>query len=173
MIDRFASRTLLVLLSLLLTAAPALATEIGYVDMQRVLEESELGKAAQAKLEERFGDDQEAFAREEAEIRQLQQTLERDRPLMSAEQIEKKEAELQERIKAFEEDFAKIQRQLAQAQQQEGGKILKPARDAVVSVAKKRKLGAVFEANQSGVIYLDEDNDITDAVIAAMNASSD
>jgi outer membrane protein len=172
MIRRLTHRTLLVLIAFLL-AAPVLASEIGYVDMQRVLEESDLGKAAQANLEERFGGEQQAFAREEAEIRQMQQQLERDRPLMSAEQVEKKETELRERIKRFEEEFTQIQRQLAQAQQQEGNKILQPAREAVISVAKKRKLDAVFEANQSGVVYLDDEGDITDEVIKTMNASTD
>jgi outer membrane protein len=152
--------------------AAALASEIGYVDMQRVLEESDLGKAAQANLEEQFGDEQQAFAREEAEIRQMQQALERDKPLMSEAQLEKKESELRSRIKQFEEDFTQIQRQLARAQQQEGSKILQPARDAVVSVAKKRKLDAVFEANQSGVVYLDDEGDITDEVIKTMNANT-
>jgi outer membrane protein len=155
-----------------LLATPAIGTEIGYVDMQRVLEDSDLGKAAQANLEERFGDDQQKFASAEAEIVQLQQALERDRPLMSKDQVEKKEKEIQERIQTFEQEFAKIQRQLAQAQQQEGAKILQPARDAVITVAKKRKLGAVFEANQAGVVYLNEDGDITEEVIKAMNASN-
>jgi outer membrane protein len=155
-----------------LLSASAVGTEIGYVDMQRVLEESDLGQAAQAKLEERFGDDQEKFARAEGEIVQLQQALERDRPLMSKDQVEKKETEIKERIQTFEQEFAKIQRELAQAQQQEGSKILQPAREAVISVAKKRKLGAVFEANQAGVVYLDEDGDITEDVIKAMNKSN-
>lgn len=168
------ARSLIVLLTALLLSQGALAADvvIGYVDMQRVLEESKLGKAAQAALEERFGDDQQAFAQEEAEIRQLQQTLERDRPLMSEAQVEKKETEIQERIKKFEEDFAKIQRQLMQAQQEEGSKILPSARDAVNSVAKARNLGAVFEANQTGLVYLDEDGDITQAVIKEMDANT-
>jgi len=161
----------LILASMLPVAA--LATEIGYVDMQQVLEESNLGKAAQASLEEQFGDEQQAFAREEAEIRQMQQALQRDKPLMSEAQLEKKESELRSRIEQFEEAFTKIQRQLAQAQQQEGNKILKPARDAVIRVAKERNLGAVFEANQSGVVYLDDEGDITDEVIKTMNASTD
>jgi outer membrane protein len=159
-------------LTALAAATPTLASEIGYVDMQRVLEDSDLGKAAQANLQERFGDEQQAFAQEEAEIRQLQQTLERDRPLMSTAQVEKTEQEIQTRIEQFEEEFAKIQQQLARAQQQEGQKILQPARDAVISVAKQRKLDAVFEANQSGVVYLDDGGDITDAVINAMNADT-
>jgi outer membrane protein len=163
---------LLFALSALTLAAPAMSAEIGYVDMQRVLEDSDLGKAAQANLQERFGDDQQAFAKAEAEIVQLQQALERDRPLMSKDQVAKKESEIKTRIEEFEQEFAKIQRELAQAQQQEAGKILQPARDAVISVAKKRKLGVVFEANQAGIVYLDENGNITDAVIKAMNAAN-
>lgn len=168
---RFAIFGLLIALPLAISTS-TLASEIGYVDMQRVLEESQLGKTAQANLQERFGDEQRAFAEEEAAIRQLQQKLERDKPLMSTAQVEKTEEEIIGRIKQFEQDFAKIQQQLAQAQQQEGQKILKPARDAVISVAKKRKIDAVFEANQAGVVYLDEDGDLTDAVIKAMDAGT-
>ncbi len=167
----FAAFGLLIAIPLALSTS-ALASEIGYVDMQRVLEDSALGKTAQANLQERFGDEQQAFAEEEAAIRQLQQKLERDKPLMSTAQVEKTEQEIQSRIEQFEQDFAKIQQQLARAQQQEGQKILKPARDAVISVAKDRKIDAVFEANQAGVVYLDEDGDITDAVIKAMDAST-
>ncbi|WP_462320034.1 OmpH/Skp family outer membrane protein [Halochromatium sp.] len=169
---RFAIFCLLLATSLIL-ATSALASEIGYVDMQRVLEESALGQQAQANLQERFGEEQQAFAEEEAAIRQLQQKLERDKPLMSTAQVEKTEQEIQGRIEQFEQDFAKIQQQLVQAQQQEGQKILKPARDAVISVAKQRKIDAVFEANQAGVVYLDEDGDITEAVIKAMDANTD
>jgi outer membrane protein len=154
-------------------SAPTLAREIAYVDMQRVLEESKLGKQAQANLQEQFGDEQQAFAEEEAAIRQLQQTLERDKPLMSAAQIEKTEEEIKGRIQKFEQDFQAIQRQLAQAQQQEGQKIIQPAREAVISVANKQKLGVVFEASQAGIIYLDENGDITDAVIKALDAKTD
>ncbi len=168
----FTTLRALLIIAALAAAMPALASKIGYVDMQRVLEDSDLGKAAQANLQERFSGEQQTFAREEAEIRQLQQTLERDRPLMSAAQVEKTEQEIATRIQQFEEAFAKIQQQLARAQQQEGQKILQPARDAVISVAKQRKISAVFEANQSGVIYLDDDGDITDDVIKAMNANT-
>ena len=43
----------------------------------------------------------------------------------------------------------------------------------MISVAKKRKLDAVFEASQSGVVYLDDEGDITDEVIKTMNANTD
>jgi outer membrane protein len=147
----------------------AAAQNIGFVDMERVLQESAAGKAAQAKLEERFGKDQQAFAEREREIRQLQASLERDKPLMSKAQVEKKEADIKTRIDKFEKDFGAIQKEVAKAQQQEGQKLLEPAREAVNKVAKEKKLDAVFEASRAGLMYLSDSANITEAVIKAMN----
>lgn len=154
------------------TATPAAAQGVGYVDMERVLQESALGKAAQTRLEERFGTRQQPFAEEEAAIRKLQATLERDRPLMSKAQVGKAEQEIKDRITKFEADFAEIQKEIVQAQQEEGRKLLPAAREAVQSVAKQKKLTVVFEANATGVMYLDEGGDITAAVISAINAKA-
>jgi len=155
-----------------LLAFDAVAEGVAYVDMQRLLQDSQLGQAAQARLEERFSDKQQPFAEEEMEIRRLQQNLERDKPLMSRAQVEKKEQEIKTRIEKFEKEAGALQQELLKAQQEEGVKILEPARKAVVSVAQQRKLTVVFEPSQAGILYLDEKADITDAVIEAMNAAS-
>ena len=78
------------------------APNIGYVDMQQVLQESKLGKQAQEKLKEKFGPKSEEFAKEEKAIAQQKQALERDKPLMSKDQIKKKEDEIQKKIEAFQ-----------------------------------------------------------------------
>jgi outer membrane protein len=148
----------------------ASAQSFGIVNMERVLQESQAGQEVQAKLEERFGEQQQAFAQRERDIRQLQASLERDKPLMSKAQVEKKEQEIASRIEAFEQDFQAIQKEVVQAQQSEGQKLLEPARAAVEKVAEEKKLGAVFEANRAGLMYLGESADITDSVIKALNA---
>ncbi|WP_040856103.1 OmpH family outer membrane protein [Thiorhodovibrio frisius] len=153
----------------LLGLANAQAADMGYVNMQRVLKESQLGRDAEARLEERFGPKTEPFAEEEMAIRQLQQVLERDKALMSEAQVEKKQTEIRERIQAFEQDFSAIQRELAQAQQQEAAKILEPAGKALKAIAEKKKLSAVFESSQSGILYLDPKTDLTDEVIEYMD----
>lgn len=147
----------------------ASAQSIGVVSMERVLQESAPGKAVQAELQQRFGDQQQAFAEREREIRQLQAALERDKPLMSKAQVEKQENEIKTRVEAFEKDFTAVQKEVMQAQQTEGQKLLEPARAAVTTVAKEKKLGAVFEASRSGLMFLDESADITDDVIKAMD----
>ncbi|MGB5832168.1 MAG: OmpH family outer membrane protein [Thiohalocapsa sp.] len=148
----------------------ASAQGVGIVNMERVLQESDTGKAVQALLEERFGEQQQLFAEREREIRQLQAALERDKPLMSKAQVEKKEADIKSRIEAFEKDFGAVQKEVMEAQQAEGQKILGPATEAVTKVAKEKKLGAVFEASRAGLLYLGDSADITEDVIKTLNA---
>jgi len=161
------------LLAMVLTggiATSAVAQNIGVVNMERVLVESDQGKAVEKELAERFGDKQQEFAQREAEIRQLQAALERDKPLMSKAQVDKKDSEIKDMIEQFEKDFEAVQKEVVKAQQAEGQKILEPAQKAVTAVAKEQKLGAVFEASRAGLLYLGESADITDAVIKRMNS---
>jgi outer membrane protein len=150
----------------------AVAQELGTVNMDRVLQESQLGQKAQAELEARFGDRRSPLQEEEIAIRQLQAALERDRPLMSTAQVEKKEQEIAERIQAFEKAFTELQKEVLAAQQEAGQEIIPPARDAINAVAKKNNLAAVFEASQMGVLFVNDRIDITAEVIEQMDANT-
>jgi outer membrane protein len=152
--------------------ADALARDLGIVDMDRVLQESKLGQKAQADLESRFGDRRAPLQEEEVAIRQLQAALERDRPLMSRTQVEKKEKEIAERIAAFEKSFGELQKEVIAAQQKAGQDIIPPAREAINAVAKKQGLAAVFEANQMGALFVDDRLDITADVIKQLDAAT-
>ena len=161
---------------ILLFAAPmSLAAEsavIGYVDMQQILDNSAMGRQAQEKLKKQFEPQGEELGKEEQAIRQLQQTLERDKPLMSKKQLEKKEAEIQQRIEGFQKKAMEAQQALIKEQQKLGAAIIGPAREAVTEVAKQQKIPVVLERNQSGVLYLDEALNITDDVIKIMDKKS-
>ncbi|WP_296699511.1 OmpH family outer membrane protein [Thiocapsa sp. UBA6158] len=151
----------------------ALAADVlGYVDMQKVLEESKLGKRLQDQLREEFEPRGQEMAAEEQEIRKLQQSLERDGPLMSADQVSKQEADVQKRIAAFQEKANGIQQEIMKVQQAKSREIIGPARDSISAVAKKNKIGMVVEPGMSGVLYLDEKLDLTAEVIKHLDANT-
>ena len=169
------SRIALLLLLALFIIVPthALAADVvGYVDMQKVLEESKLGKRLQDQLREEFEPRGEEMAAEEQEIRKLQQSLERDAPLMSADQVSKQEADVQKRIEAFQEKANGIQQEIMKVQQTKSREIIGPARDSITAVAKKNKVGMVVEPGMSGVLYLDEKLDLTAEVIKHLDANT-
>ncbi|QGU33080.1 OmpH family outer membrane protein [Thermochromatium tepidum] len=169
------SRLLLLaaLIAALSLSVQALANEgVGFVDMQRVLEESKLGQRLQKQLRDEFEPRTKGFVDEEREIAQMQQDLAKDRPLMSNEQIAKKEQEIKTRIETYQKKTLPIQQELMKAQQEKGREILEPAREALNAVAKKKKLGMVFERNVGGLLYADEGLDITAEVIQQMDAKT-
>ncbi|MCG6898201.1 MAG: OmpH family outer membrane protein [Thiocapsa sp.] len=170
------TRPLLVLMLLLTFVIPTqavLAADLGFVDMQKVLEESKLGKRLQEQLRTEFEPRGQEMAREENEIRELQKTLERDGALMSADQVGKKEAEIKTRIDAFQEKAKGIQQELLKAQQEKSREIIAPARDSIKAIANKKKLGMVVEPGMTGLLYLDQGLDITADVIKHLDANTD
>jgi len=158
------------LLALTTTVHASEPAQIGYVDMQIVIDQSEMGKHAQEALKEEFGPRQKEFAKEEQSIRQLQQALARDQSLMSQSELDKKTAAIQKRVKELQKKAANAQQELAREQNKLGGEILRPTRDIIAKVAKDKQVSVVFERRQSGLLYIDESLDLTPEVIKGLDA---
>lgn len=164
-------RLIVLMLSLALPLA-APAADLGFVDMQRVLEESAVGKSVQGQLRKDFEPKAETLNKEEQEIRKLQETLARDSALMSKDQVTKKEAEIKQRIEAYKKEAGAAQQQLLKVQQEKGREIIGPAQKAVDAVAKQKKLSMVVERSLAGILYLDNGLDITADVIKYMDSNA-
>ncbi|MFY9972647.1 MAG: OmpH family outer membrane protein [Chromatiaceae bacterium] len=165
-------RRIVTILALALPFATLEAASLGYVDIQKVLEQSTLGKKVQEELRKEFEPRAQELGKTEAEIRQLQETLARDSALMSADQVKKKEAEIKQRIEAYQKAGGALQQEVAKVQQQKGREVMAPAQKAVDAVAKQNKLPMVVERSLTGILYLDPGLDITDDVIKHMDASA-
>lgn len=161
---------MLALLLLCFALSVDAAPRLGYVDMQRVLDESQLGQQAQRTLQEKFAEPQRKLAQEEQALLKLQKETQRDAALMSKETLEKRKREIQTRFEKLQRAAAEVQQALAQEQMKLGAKIIKPAKKAIAALAKQKKLRAIFERNQSGLLYIDEGLDLTDAVIRRLDA---
>ena len=145
---------------------------VGYVDMQKVLEQSKLGQRLQEHLRKEFEPKARQFAEDEKQIQTMQQSLERDKALMSKDQLAKKEKEIQALIENYQKKTLPIQQELMKVQQEKGREIVVPAREAVNAVAKQKKLGMVVERGLSGLLYLDDSLEITADVIKEMDAKT-
>jgi len=165
-------RSFLLMLSLAVPLSASAAGDIGFVDMQRVLEQSAIGKKVQDQLRKDFEPKAETLNKEELEIRKLQETLKRDSALMSKDQVAKKESEIKKRVEAYQKEAGATQQQLLKVQQEKGREIIGPAQKAVDAVAKQKKLSMVVERSLAGILYLDKGLDITADVIKTMDAGA-
>jgi len=144
--------------------------KIGYVNMQEVIDKSKLGRQAQETLKEKFGDRRQKLAKEQQSILQLQQTLNKDKALMSQKELDKKTAGLRERKKKFQRQEAGLQQEVAQEENKLAKQILEPAPAIIAAVAKDKQVSAVFERRQSGLLYIDDGLDLTAEVIKRLDA---
>ena len=161
--------TLFVLITLTATVHAVEPVTIGYVDMQRVIEESQMGKEARATLEKKYREPQKRLSEEEQAIRELQQKTNRDAALMSQAELDKRTAEVQERIQKFQKEAMARQQELGKDQAQLGGDIVKAAGGVISKLATEKKLAAVFERNSSGLLYIQDKLNLTDEVIKRLN----
>src|SRR6516162_9689583 len=97
----------LVFAVLLLGASSALAEEvkIGYVDMQRALNETDDGKKAKASLKKVFDQKQKELDEQQAALKKDVEDLDKKRTLLPPEQVREKEAELQTRMQKVQQTY--------------------------------------------------------------------
>lgn len=159
------------LLFLLVTPVQAAKHQkIGYVNMQEVIDKSKLGQQARETLKEKFGDRQQKLAGEQQSILQLQQTLDRDKALMSRKELDKRTAEIQKRKKKFQQKVTQLQKEVGQEENKLAQRILEPTPAIITAVAKDKRVSAVFERRQSGLLYIDDGLDLTAEVIKRLDA---
>jgi outer membrane protein len=144
-------------------------SKIGLVDFQKVLDNSNAGKAAQVEINKK-GETMEAEIRKMGdEVESLKNNLEREALVMSREAREEKEQEL--RIKVTDLRALQNKNMLAfkEAERDLVQKIQKEVMDLVREISIKEGYQLILEKREGGIMYFLDSMDITDQVIDAYN----
>jgi len=171
MISTMKSRVL-ALCMLFLTAPAAMGADsnIAFVDMQRVIDESNVGQEAQKKFQQAMMAEKRRLESEEQALRKMQEDFKRDAAVMSDQQREKKQQEMMKRMQGYqrmvEEAKMKMQEQNAKVEKE----IIAPVGEIINELAKDRKLSGVFDRRQSGLLFASESMDLTREVIKRLDA---
>ena len=153
------------------SVSPAFSIEIGVVDLNEALNQSESGIRSKNILERRGRQKQQEFKLEESELRKLADEL-RNNPLLAPKAKDEKQQELinrqqqmREKVRAFEQEMRLEERRLSEA-------IFKELKTVIRSISINEKLDLVLEKNAAQVIlYMKEDTtDLTQKVIDEYNA---
>ena len=151
------------------TAMAADVAKIGVVDLQRVLETSNPGKAAQTEIKKQKEKMETDLKQKGAEIEQIRQRLERESMVMNKETREEKEREA--RIKL--NDFKTLQKRYRSELQVLEKKLMNQLQSEVFSIVEElgKKEGYLLIISKIGVLYSPTTIDITDKLIQQLNRS--
>jgi outer membrane protein len=150
-------------------AAPAPAagnSKIGVIEVQRIVQESAVGKESLARVQKLQQAKQEDLVKRQKDLRDLEQKIQDQGKSLSEDAMEKLQKDYQAKaveLKRFQDD---AQRELEEAQRKELGDLEKRIMPVINDVAREQGYQLVFNKFNSGLLFADDKSvDLTDAVI--------
>lgn len=163
--------------SLLIVAAlalPGLAIaqpKIGYVDLQRALNEVQEGKAAKARLKSRLDKSQVQLDKEQNTLKAKKEELDKKRLAMDEATLRQKAEELDRELVRVSGLYSQLQRELAEEERQATQDIFGRMRQIIGQMAEKDGFDFVFEMNESGLLYAPPAQDLTNELVRRYDAT--
>jgi len=164
-----------VVISLVFAAFNVSAAEvkIGYVDLQKAINLSAKGKSAKEQISKKVQGYEGQVDQRKQELQKAKEDLEKQALLLSDEARASKERDYQQMVKDFQRFTKDIQDELQMTDADLTKMILAGVLKVAAEIGKKEHFTAIFEKNESSLVYADPAIDLTDRVIKAYDESKE
>lgn len=142
--------------------SPSLVTKVGYVDLQRTLSETKVGKAAKKRLERNKKKKQSELDKKQKGLQKSADELKKQQMALKPEILRQRQRELQQKYVKLQETYMQLQQNLVAQEAQLVKEIFAKASPAIKAVAKRRGLTMVVD--KSMVLWAEGSLDITNEV---------
>jgi outer membrane protein len=170
---KWKKRAMVIILPIMLAylgTASAASPKIGFVDIQKAVNECNAGKEAKKVIVKEVEKFQRQFADKQKELQTLKESLDKQAPMLNPDVRANKEKDLQNKVREFQRWQEDTQNEINQ-KRMEIERIISLGLQKVI-----QKLGAdesytfILEWNENIVLFASKDMDITDRVIKLHDA---
>jgi outer membrane protein len=154
-------------LALLSAKAAQAQSKIGYVDIQRSINETDEGKAATAALRANVEEKRKSFDGKKANLQKMQADYEKQASVLSDSAKKQKQEELQKAIMEAQQAAQDAENEVRAKEQEAMANISKKMLATISQVAAAEKLDYVLD--KSALLFGPPSSDITNEVIRAYN----
>ena len=144
--------------------------KIAVVDMQRALHETEDGRKAKAALKKLFEDRQKTLDKQQNDLKSLKESLDKQANVLTQPVLQKKQEELQKAFTELQQTYMEFQRELGGKEGELTKDIIERMQRIMRRVGQTEGYTLVLERNESGVVYVPSNYDLTDLLIQRYNA---
>jgi outer membrane protein len=165
-------RIALFILSIFLLLGPSVQAEemkLGYVDLQKALNDSDAGKNAKEKFKAEVDKAEQGLEKRKTEVEKLKEELEKKGLLLNEEQRDALERDYRDKLGDFERVYKNLQQELQIRDRQLTGRIIEDLREVVQRIGEQGSYTVILEGNNTVVLYGSKAIDLTDTVIKAYN----
>lgn len=142
-------------------------TKIGYVDLQKAIQETSTGKKAKSDLEKDFNKRKKELEKMEADLKKMGEDLEKKAMVLSDDVRGQKQAAFQQEMMKYREAVSKNQLEIQKKERDLTMPIITKLREAIEDIAKKDGYTMVLEKSEQSVLWAQKEADLTDEVIKA------
>ena len=160
-------------------AAPAIPAradgmKVAVIDVARILNESEAGKAAKKKLEARFDELRKGIDAKKDEAQKAKEELDKMKVLVDKDKgkgkLKEKEESFAAKVAEFEKVRQEAEKEMQGRQSDMGREILKVIEGKVMSIVAEEKIDLLLDSAQGNVVlHAAPSLDITEKVLAMVN----
>jgi outer membrane protein len=145
-------------------------TKIAVVDMQRALHETEDGRKAKSTLKKLFEDRQKVLDKQQNDLKAMKEGLDKQHDVLTPAVLGKKQEELQKAFSELQTTYMEFQRELQAKEGELTKDIIERMQRIMRRVGQTEGYSLVLERNESGVVYVPSNYDLTDLLIQRYNA---
>lgn len=157
----------------LLLYSPMLAQaeeiKLGYVDLQKALNESEAGRKAKEAFKGELERMEGRLESRKKEVQRLGEELEKKAAVLREEERDSLERDYRQKLRDFERLYKDSQQELKIKDRDLTGRIIEELRLIILDMGEQGNYTAILEGNNTVVLYGSKSIDLTDAVIRAYN----
>jgi outer membrane protein len=163
---------ILLSLPVLAIAAGAAAQQmkIGYVDLQRALNESDAGKRAKERFKTQVDKLQADLKKQKDQLDSLKDQLEKKASVMKEDDARDMQKDYEKKLRDFERNYKDSQGELQQKDNELTVELLKELQGVIEQFGKEGGYSIILEQSSSSVLYGSPELDLTEQIIARYNA---
>jgi len=143
--------------------------KIGYVDLQRALNETESGKRARESFKSEVERMEGNLQKRKQEVQRLEEELQKKELLLREEERESLARDYRQKLRDFERLYQDSQQELKIKDQSLTGRIIDELRQVIAEIGEQGNYTVILEGNNTVVLYGAKTIDLTDAVIKTYN----
>lgn len=145
--------------------------KLGYIDMQKAIQETTAGKKAKKELEDEFNKKKKDLEKKEADIKKMHEDFEKRSMAMNEDARQKKQVEIRTEMAKYQEVAGKAQMEIQKRERDLTQPIVTKLRTIIDEIAKKEEFTVILEKAENSVMWAKKDIDLTERVIKAYDSA--
>ncbi len=152
-------------------SAYAAEAKIGYIDLQKAIQDTSAGKKARKELETEFNAKKDELQKKEANIKKMQEDLEKKKSVLTDEVRQAKAADLQSEMMKFQQFYQQSQLNMQKKEQELTKPVLTKMQGVIEKLAKDGGYTVILEKSEQSVLWARKDIDLTEQVVKAYESA--